>query len=236
MRVWITLMLCAVAGLAVSSRAVADEAPRPPTQVAVAGRWLSLPLPEGYCAFDQSDPMHSGFTESQWRQSRNAGRRLLYPFAHCAELAEFRGRERATFTFGSYDALLAGESVHALPSGMTPAIFLESLMKKPLEKFDLAEIETQLNTVVERGEAPLTRAGLFATTPDATFIAVFQRISTGRKKHETMSVFGMTGVTVVSGVPLVVALMRYGAPGVSVYDDLLESEKSIIASLHAANP
>jgi hypothetical protein len=236
MRIWRMLLLCTVPALAAFSRAVADEAPQLPTQVAVAGRWLSLPLPEGYCAFDQTDPVQSGFTESQWRQSRDSGRRTLYPFAHCAELKEFRAHSRATFSFGSYDALLEGESIYTLPSAMTTASFLESLMKKPPEKFDPAEVETQLNTVVERGGAPLTRAGLFASEPDATYFAVFQRISTGRKKDETMSVFGMTGITVVAGVPLIVALMRYGALGTAVYDELLESEKSIIISLHAANP
>jgi hypothetical protein len=202
----------------------------------VAGRWLSLPLAEGYCAFDQSDPAQTGFTESQWRQARDAGRRVLYPFVHCEELKAFRAKARTNFSFGSFDAIVQGEAAFALSEATKPEEFIASLTAKPIAPFDRAEAERLLTVLIKKGEAPLTLSGLFEATPEATFLAVFQRISTGRKKNETMSAFGMTGVTVVARVPIVVTLMRYDGSGLSIYDDMLSSEKAIIAALRAANP
>jgi hypothetical protein len=228
--------LCAVPALGVDARAVADDAPQPPTQVAVAGRWLSLPLPHGFCTLDQNDPTQKGFTESRWRQSQDSGRQMLYAFAHCEELKEFQNKVRLNFAFGSFDAIKAGEAGFALAPEFTTEAFLDYFAKKSPKEFNLAEVETLLSAIVERGDPPIVRSGLFARTPDATYVAVFQRISTGRKKRETMSAFGMTGVTVVTSVPLLVALMRFDATGTGVYEELLANEKAIIATLHAANP
>jgi hypothetical protein len=235
MRVGFALLMWTVTALAASACALADEAPQTPTQVAVAGRWLSLPLPNGFCALDQNDPTQNSFAELQWRQSHDSGRQVLYPFAHCGELKEFRSKGRLHFAFGSYDAIQAGEAAFALPPDLAPEAFLDYFAQKSPKEFNLPEVESLLSAIVERGDAPIVRSGLFARTPDASYVAVFQRISTGRKKHETMSAFGMTGITVVAGVPVIVALMRFDATGTGVYEELLASEKAIIAALHAAN-
>lgn len=218
--------------------AAAPAAAAPPAhpQVAVAGRWLSLPLPAGYCAFDHDDPTQTGFTESQWRSARDAGRRILYPFVHCDELKEFRAKSRANFSFGSFDAIVQGDGAITLPPDTTPRQFIAALTAKPITPFDRAEVAGLRNLQLKRGDDPITRTGLFEAEPEALFLATFQRIPTGRKKNESMSAYGMTGISVVAGIPLVVALMRYEAAEVTVYDDMLAAEKAIIAAVRAANP
>lgn len=231
--------MLAAALLLASQVGVAAAAPVPApahAQVVVAGRWLSLPLPEGYCAFSHGDPTQTGFTESQWRAARDAGRRVLYPFVHCEELKGFRAKTRTNFSFGSYDAIVHGDGAIALAGDATPEEFIASLTAKPIAPFDRGEVGRLLALDIKRGEDPITRTGLFEATPDAVFLASFQRIPTGRKKNETISAYGMSGIVVVSGVPLVVALMSYEAPGLAVYDEMVAREKAIVAALRAANP
>lgn len=230
--------MLAAALLLASQIGVAAAPPPAPShaQVVVAGRWLSLPLPEGYCAFDQSDPTQTGFTESQWRSARDAGRRVLYPFVHCEELKGFRAKTRTNFSFGSYDAIVHGDGAVALAGKATPEEFIASLTAKPIAPFDRGEVESLLAVDIKRGEDPITRTGLFEAAPDAVFLASFQRIPTGRKKNETISAYGLSGISVVSGVPLVVALMSYDAPGLMIYDEMVAREKAIFDSLRAANP
>ncbi|MFO1186576.1 MAG: hypothetical protein U1E87_03450 [Alphaproteobacteria bacterium] len=230
--------MLAAAFLLASHVAATTPAPVPPpahAQVVVAGRWLSLPLPEGYCAFDQSDPTQTGFTESQWRSARDAGRRVLYPFVHCEELKGFRAKTRSSFSFGSFDAIVLGDGAITLPPETAPERFIASLTTKPIAPFDRAEIAALETVAIKRDDEPITRTGLLEQAPDALFLATFQRLPTGRKKNETMSAYGITGISVVAGVPLVVALMRYEASGPAVYDEMLVAEKAILAALRDAN-
>src|SRR5262249_27107616 len=115
-----------------------DTAPVP--EVAVAKRWMKLPLPANYCAVDETDDFEKVFAEDQRRNQLGEGRQMLMPFINCADRAAFRGGAVLNFGYGSYAVTLKEGEPWVLPEDMPRSEFMTFVGEHAPQEFDAAAL------------------------------------------------------------------------------------------------
>lgn len=228
-------ILMVIAGLAATPVAARAQATAPIPEVAVAGRWIKLPLPAKHCALDEADETERAFSEMTRLDTLAEGRQVLMPFANCADVQAFRRQTIVNFGFGSYAVPLENGRPWVLPDEMTVEAFLGVVAERAPAKFDAAKA-APLFTQAPADESDDMIAGLFSTAPDASYVAIFQRVEPAKRKNKATIAAGMRATTVVAGAPLVITLVRFDGQDISVYDELLRAEQETVRALHEANP
>lgn len=206
----------------------------PTPEVAVAGRWLRLPVPAGYCTLDETNDVERAFSAALSVDGLNDGRRVLLVFANCSELAVFRSGGAKDFGFGSYAVPVVDGEPWVLPAGMAESSFFDVVRSRTPDTFDQGLIAALFADKVPE-DVQRMHAGLFSTAPNAQYVAIFQRAEGRRRKDKPVIVTAMRATTVAAGVPVILTLARYNARDLSVYGELQRAEEEVVANVRAMN-
>jgi hypothetical protein len=207
-----------------------------PSEVAVAGRWMKLPLPPGMCVLDETPDAEADFSATIRMGALKDGQQVLLPFGNCADLKAYQdGTGTKRLSYGSYDAMQTEGETTLLPRGVTLQAFLAQTQAKVPEKFDAAAINSMFAEKVS-ADANLSQIAFYKADPDADYIAILQRFEPEKRKDKPIIVAAMRAVTVIDQVPMVVMMVRFDGHDASIYDDIQRQEAEMVRLLHAANP
>ena len=201
-----------------------------PAQILVAGHWLNLPIPAGYCSLDPQSPVDAEFMDLQARGALSLGRHLLLVFANCDELIAAHHSKRQVFSYGSYDVTIVEHEAYELPEALLPAEFISALSRKH-GSFDRAAADTALHAKAGIGD---DISGTYASEPDATYLATLTSLPAVKPRRAALPVLAMTVTTTIGRVPIVTSIVSFETD-FGKFDELFAQAKSVVGALHAAN-
>lgn len=202
-------------------------------EVDLAGRHITLPIPEGYCDFVPQDDREKRIIDVF--QSLNGGHnQVLNLFVECGELNSFRLGQTANFRrYGMYLAQLTDNALKPI-TGTSRAAFIEGVVKETpkLNPAELAQ-EIRLKSSQLKFDVNIQRMGILANDEGAAYLGILGGVADGGSQPSMFA--GVVAITIVKNLSLTANLYRPYVDEGSFTAGLAEA-KSLARSLVASNP
>lgn len=205
------------------------------TQVDIAGKWITVPAPEGHCQLDPSHPMDSQLYSMQQRVNRGLNDVLVIS-ARCKELR--RWRLGLGYLIQDVGVVLnpanPEDQVPDLPRSTFVAKFAETERSKDSignMKKTIQERASEILPQIRMGET--SYLGLIEVTNDAAYTGLIQSLSTNYGRTRVIMI-SVTAITVVEDRTVFATLMAPFEDDTTI-EIVLARQKKFIRALLAAN-
>ncbi len=205
------------------------------TRVDIAGKWITVPAPEGHCQLDPSHPMDSQLYSMQ--ESVNRGLNdVLVISARCKELR--RWRLGLGYLIQNIEIVVNPANPRDQITDLPRSVFVAKFAETESSKDSIGNMK---KTIQERAKETLPQArmgetsylGLLEVNDDAAYTGLIQNLSTNYGRTRVI-IISVTAVTVVEDRTVFATLMAPFEDNTTI-KTVLTRQKKFIRALLAAN-